>query len=96
MSSETSSQNDIDLTLNVQHDKHTSDLSLLYPPLPDKYFEEKENPFMKKSAFNKAFDFYDNLPVKPYIKQRNLANGMSDEECGGSKHALEIGIGFSF
>ena len=87
----------IDLSLSAAWLKRDSQLSMLYPPLPDDYFEGKDvDEMLKRPSTNpidNIVDAYNNLPVKPYIKRRDLNDG---DESAKSKHAWEIGIKFDF
>ena len=72
-----------------------SNLSLLYPSLPDNYFENlpdsvfKPNPNPIESLFKK----YNDMPIKPYITRKNLNAGDDDAPA---KKAWEIGIKIVF
>lgn len=95
----TDNENDekLDLSLSAAWLKRDSQLSMLYPPLPDDYFEGKDvDELLKRPSTNPIdtiVDTYNNLPVKPYIKRRDLNAG---DESAKSKHAWEIGISFDF
>lgn len=96
--SEMSVDNDEDLTLWGYYKKQdNSDLSLLYPELPKDYFRDKGDVFEKrKNPIEKVIDEYNNLPIKPYIKKRDLNN--TDDAPGENKpvDAYEIGIRIDF
>ena len=95
----TDNENDekLDLSLSATWLKRDSQLSILYPPLPDDYFEGKDvDELLKRPSTNPIdtiVDTYNNLPVKPYIRRRDLNAG---DESAKSKHAWEIGIKFDF
>ena len=87
----------VDLSLSAAWLKRDNQLSMLYPTLPDDYFEGKDVDEMLKgpstNPIDNIVDTYNNLPVKPYIKRRDLNDG---DESAKSKHVWEIGIKFDF
>ncbi len=76
--------------------KNDAARELLFPPLPDNYFEGKDMDQILQKPLNpieKVVDKYNSLPVKPYIKRRNLN---CDDEQAAEKAAWEIGISIDF
>lgn len=68
-------------------------------PLTD---EELASCFDERDSFQKISDWWNNLPVKPYVTIRDLSDPFGDrkndpfDDGSGSKHGAEIGIKFTF
>jgi len=93
----TSSDPDFDLTLEAMLGKkeNDNDLSLLFPPLSPTYFKDKPDALVSKDK--NIIERYNDSPMKPYIKKRDLSDPFDDHHLeGGNKNAWEIGIKFSF
>ena len=92
---------DYDLTLQSALSKQdNSDLSLLFPPIAPDYFKDKPNALTRDglaSKVNDALDAYENLPIAPYLKKRDLSDPFGEHNYeGGNKGAWEIGLRFNF
>lgn len=67
----------------------------LFPPLPDNYFDKQPDTVFQKqpSKLKQLLDKYESLPVKPFVRQKNLNEG---DESAPEKNILEIGLSFDF
>ena len=67
----------------------------LFPPLPDNYFDKLSDTVFQKQphTLKQLLDKYESLPVKPFVRQKNLNEG---DESAPEKNILEIGLSFDF
>lgn len=50
-----------------------------------------------RSWWQKVCDWWNDAPVKPYVKIRNLSDPFDDQHCEGETHkAIETGIKINF
>lgn len=75
----------------------TSTESLLYPELPNDYFENGEDAFDKtENDLQSIIERYENAKIKPYINAVDFNNENSKPYENKPKIGCEIGIKFSF
>lgn len=83
------------LTGKKREDKSIEEL--LFPPLPDDYFKYNDClQFDDRNPIEKAIDAYNNAPIKPYIKRRQLGGDGDPLDDEARKAGWEIGINFTF
>ena len=50
-----------------------------------------------RSWWQKVCDWWNDVPVKPYVKIRNLSDPFDDQHCeGGTHNAIEAGVKINF
>lgn len=84
------------LTLAEQFEqiqKEQSNLSALYPPLPDDYFEKHPIEFAKEKNI---IDKYRDLPIQPFIRKIDLNDKEGTDEENKLHNAWQIGLNFEF
>ena len=80
--------------IEVIHEGNTT----IFRPIDEKNNEEKkEIKYDDRFWFEKLIDKYNDMPIKPYVRSRDLSDpfGDSDHEYG-RKNSVEVGINISF
>lgn len=88
------SDENVMLTLEELYKEEQPLLSLLYPELPENYFDDKTDIFVKEKNI---IDKYNDAKIKPFIRKIDLNSiGAREDENLAPNSAWQIGINFSF